>query len=183
MPVYSTPLMLLAVVLLGLLTGIIIVNIKIHFLFALILAFVFIFISFLNIQYGLIALVFSMLLSPEIQLAELPGRAVVLRYDDFILLILFVVWLVHMAIRKEMGLFVRTPINRQIFIYTVICVIFTARAIALGYVRPAKSFFYLLKYIQYFILFFMTANIVRNNHQLKQLLIAGLITFIVVNLY
>lgn len=184
MPVYSTPLiMFFAVILLAFLAGVIIVNIKIHFLFALILGLAFIFISFLNIQYGLVTLVFSMLLSPEIPLAQLPGRSVVVRYDDFILLALFVVWLVHMAIRKEMALFVRTPINRQIFIYTFICILFTARGIVLGYIKPVKSFFYLLKYIEYFILFIMTANIVRDTRQVKHLLIAGLITFIIVNLY
>jgi len=144
---------------------------------------IFVFISFRNIEYGLIILVFSMLLSPEIKIAELPGRAVVVRFDDLILITLFVVWLAQMALKKELGLLTTTPLNLPIFTYTLICVLFTARAIALGYVKPVKSFFYVLKYIEYFFLFLMTTNIVKEERQIKNLLIAGLITFLIVCIY
>ncbi|MFN3967128.1 MAG: O-antigen ligase family protein [Endomicrobiia bacterium] len=144
---------------------------------------VFVFMSFRNIEHGLIILVFSMLLSPEIKLAQLPGREVVIRFDDLILITLFLVWLTHMALKKELGLFTTTPINLPIFIYTLICILFTARAIALGYVNPVKSFFYVLKYIEYFFLFLMTSNIVEEERQVKHLLIAALVTFIIVCIY
>ncbi len=144
---------------------------------------VFIFVSFVNIESGLIILVFSMLLSPEIKLAQLPGREVVVRFDDLILITLFVVWLAQMALKKELGLLTTTPINLPIFTYTLICILFTARAITLGYTKPVKSFFYVLKYIEYFFLFLMATNIVKEEKQLKHLLISALLTFLIVGIY
>ena len=47
-------------------------------------------ISFSNPKHGLILLIYAMLLSPEIVLARLPGREVAIRFDDYLLVILFI---------------------------------------------------------------------------------------------
>ncbi|PIP12637.1 MAG: hypothetical protein COX49_04530, partial [bacterium (Candidatus Stahlbacteria) CG23_combo_of_CG06-09_8_20_14_all_40_9] len=55
-------------------------------------------VTFVKPDIGLMLLIFSMLLSPEIKLAEAPGRDVVVRVDDLLLIIVSLTWLARMAI-------------------------------------------------------------------------------------
>ncbi|MBN1824056.1 MAG: hypothetical protein JW803_07040 [Endomicrobiales bacterium] len=169
--------------LLGVLMGLIITKIKITTQIAVTGAILFAILAFMSPFYGIIILAFSMLLSPEVQLANLPGRVVAVRIDDFLIVTLFLVWFANMAIKKDIGLFRKTPINLQISLFTVICVVFTVKGILQGYVSPVKSSFYVLKYIEYFFLYIMTANIVRDRDQVRKLLIACFITMILVCLH
>lgn len=140
-------------------------------------------IAFFKIEYGIYILIFSMLLSPEIKLAEIPGRSVVIRIDDFILITVFFAWIVRLAIKKELGLLKNTQLNLPIILYIIICIAFTLKGIIIGDVKPVKSFFYVLKYIEYFILFFMVANVCKTEKDAKKYLIAALITCIIVVVY
>ena len=76
-------------------------------------------VSFVNIEFGLYILVFSMLLSPEIIIGETAGsslgRGVTLRLEDFILVVIGFSWFAKNAINKELGLFLKTPLNRRTF--------------------------------------------------------------------
>ena len=69
-------------------------------------------ITLVNPEFGLYVLLLSMLLSPEIRVAEVPQRAVVIRLDDIFLGVIFFTWLLRMALRKELGLLRATPLNR-----------------------------------------------------------------------
>ncbi|HEO64141.1 MAG TPA: hypothetical protein ENN78_02610, partial [Candidatus Omnitrophica bacterium] len=80
-------------------------------------------IAVLKTDVALVILIFSMLLSPELRLAEIPGREVVLRLDDLLLFVVFFGWLAKMAINKELGLLRHTPLNRFIISYIVVCII------------------------------------------------------------
>jgi len=144
---------------------------------------IFTLISFRNPKHGLIILVFAMLLSPELILARLPGREVALRFDDYLIFILFITWLAYMAVEKEVGVFQKTPLNFPIAVYVSICILFTARAMVLGFVNPVKSSFYVVKYIEYFALYLMVVNLVKDHRFLKQILISVLITYLIVNVY
>ncbi len=66
-------------------------------------------ISFINIEWGLYILIFSMLLSPEIMAGETAGsslgRGVTLRLEDFLLAVIGLSWFARNAVRKELGLF------------------------------------------------------------------------------
>ncbi|MFH1073588.1 MAG: O-antigen ligase family protein [Candidatus Firestonebacteria bacterium] len=140
-------------------------------------------IAFFRIEFGIYILVFSMLLSPEIKLASLPGRDVVMRIDDFILLIVFFAWFSRIAIDKSIGLLKNTPLNISVITYTLACVIFTLKGIITGDVNPVKSFFYVAKYIEYFLLFFMVSNVVKDEKDVKKYLFGALITLIIVTVY
>ncbi|OGS22794.1 MAG: hypothetical protein A2252_10740 [Elusimicrobia bacterium RIFOXYA2_FULL_39_19] len=140
----------------------------------------FLIVSFRNPETGLIILVYSMLLSPEITLSQLPGRTIAIRLDDFMILVLLIVWLAHMALKKDIGFFKKTPLNRPIILYVIICILFTARAMMIGFVQPVKATFYVLKYIEYFALYMMTVNLVKDKKFLKKLLFAGAITYVIV---
>jgi hypothetical protein len=136
--------------------------------------------TFLKPEMGLYVLVFSMLLSPEFNVAQIPRRAVAVRIEDVLLIIIFFTWLVKLAANKELGVLRTTPLNRLVLIYVVMTILFTARGIIAGEVTPIKSFFFLLKYIEYFFLYFMVSNMVRDRGQAKGLIIAMFITCAIV---
>jgi len=124
-----------------------------------------------------------MLLSPEIAIAEVPSRLVVVRIDDILLIVIFLGWLAKMAVNKELGLLKRTPITTLIISYIVICIISTLAGILSGRVNLLKSFFYILKYIEYFLLYFMVANNIENKRQIKVFIVCFMITAFITCVY
>lgn len=124
-------------------------------------------IALIKTDIALIILIFSMLLSPELKIGGITGRAVVLRVDDILLLTVFFGWLAKMAINKELGLFKSTPLNKPIIAYVFICLIATASGVLQGHSNPKESVFYLLKYFEYFLLFFMAVNNIKSTKQIK----------------
>ncbi|MCK5305921.1 MAG: O-antigen ligase family protein [Candidatus Omnitrophica bacterium] len=129
-------------------------------------------ITFLNTDVALIILIFSMLLSPELKIAEIPQRVVVMRVDDILLIVVFFSWLAKMAINKRLGLLRRTPINLLIIAYISVCLLSTGIGIFVGHIQPSKSFFYILKYAEYFMLYFLVINNIRNKKQIKTFMTA-----------
>jgi len=121
--------------------------------------------TLVNTNIGLTILIFSMLLSPEIPLAETPERAVVVRIDDFLIMAVFFAWLAKTAVRKELGLLRKTPLNGPIFAYLAINIFSTAFGIVSGDVSPKTSIFYILKYTEFFMVFFIFVN---NLNDMKQ---------------
>ncbi len=140
-------------------------------------------IAFLKVELALIILIFSMLLSPEIKLGGIPERFVVLRFDDIFLFLVFLGWIAKTALNKQLALLKSTPLNTPIIIYIIICVVSSLLGIMRGEIKIAHSFFYLLKYIEYFVLFFMVANSTRNERQIRIFLLFILITSFLVCLY
>jgi hypothetical protein len=117
-----------------------------------------------------------MLLSPEIKVAEVPGRDVVIRLDDMILGMVFLAWLARIAIYKELGVLRHTRLNKPIAIYASCCILFTLLGIMRGDVGSAQGFFYLMKYLEYFLIFFMTVNILERKSQARLYLVFLLVT-------
>jgi O-antigen ligase len=129
-------------------------------------------ISFINIEWGLYILIFSMLLSPEIMVSE-TGRAslsrgVTLRLEDFLLAVIGLSWFARNAVKKELGLFLKTPLNKAILFYVLACVLSTGFGVVAGRVPIKTGSLYVLKYIEYFIVFFMIVNHVRSTDQVKR---------------
>ena len=125
-------------------------------------------ISFVNTDFALVILIFSMLLSPEIKAAGgIPGRSIVIRVDDVLLFVVFFGWMAKMALNKELGLLKMTPLNKPILSYIFICTISTFLGFFQGNINLKHAFFYLLKYIEYFLLFFMVVNNLRSIRQVK----------------
>lgn len=139
--------------------------------------------AFVRQDIAAIALVFSMILSPEIKVASLPGREVVVRLDDVLLVIFFFSWLFKMAYFKNLGILRITPLNTPIMVYILVAMISTSWAAALGEIQFVASLFYFLKYVEYFMIFFMFSNIIQTEDQLRRLLAAFLIVAAVVSVY
>ena len=134
---------------------------------AVVLAVIVFLVTLVNTDAGLAILIFSMLLSPEIMLAQVPGRDVVIRADDILLAVITFSWLAKMAINKGLAIFVKTPLNKIIGLYLFLCYVSTVRGMALGYLGLEKGFFYLLRYTEYFLLFILVANHVHSRKQIK----------------
>ena len=140
-------------------------------------------ISFLSPEASIYLLLFSMLLSPEIVIAETPAREVTIRLEDLILAIIVFSWFGRVAIFKELGLFVRTPLNRPIFTIVTIYLLSTTMGVMAGYVKPLSGLFFTLKYIEYFFIYFMVLNLIHSKDQIKRLLVAAFIVSLLVSLY
>jgi O-antigen ligase len=129
---------------------------------------------FINIEWGLYILIFSMLLSPEIILGHTSGssldRGVTLRFEDFLLIVISFSWFAKNAIYKELGLFRKTPLNKAILFYVLICIISTGLGIMEGRLETKTGSLFILKYIEYFIVFFMMINHVKDEEQVKRFL-------------
>lgn len=141
--------------------------------------------ALLSPKNGLMLLIFSMLLSPELSLAGVSGtsRNVVVRYDDILLLVLFFAWFAKTSILKGNPLVFRSPVQRPILLYTAVCVISTAFAVLGGHVRWDLAVFYVLKYIEYFLLYFMVFNIIEGKDEIRRYFKAGAIVAALVTVY
>lgn len=140
------------------------------------------FISFLDPQTGLGLLIFSMLLSPEIKLAEVPGREVVVRIDDLLIFAVFFGWFVKSVFVKKIELritFVLVPM----FFYTLSFIISTYLGTISGIVVFKKAIFYIIKYIEYFIIYFLVTQIVDNKNQIRVYTVLFIITSVIVNIH
>ncbi len=142
------------------------------------------FLTLVNTEAALVLLIYSMLLSPEIKLIQLPERAVVVRFDDLLVGVIFFSWLAKLAINKEVGVFRNTPINVPLGMFLVACCLSTGWGVINGsLMSPKDSFFYILKFAEYFLVFFLVANVIRDQRQLKRFLKAICLTAVLVSLY
>jgi len=142
-------------------------------------------VAFVKTEWGLYVLIFSMLLSPEITIGDTAGaslgRGVTLRFEDFLLIIIGISWFAKNAVNKELGLFLKTPLNKPIFFYILACMISTGLGIMVGGVNPKTGTLFVLKYIEYFIVYFMIVNHVKSADQIKRFIFCLLLTCFIVS--
>jgi hypothetical protein len=145
--------------------------------------------TLLHAEAGLVILIASMLLSPEISIGGAGGgglegsRSVILRTEDLVLLLVGFAWIARMAIHKDLGAIRRTRLNACIFAYSACCLLSTLLGIEMGRVRPLLGLCFVAKYVEYFIIFFITVNYVRTGVQLRRLLMAVLVTAALIAAY
>ncbi|MFH1984961.1 MAG: O-antigen ligase family protein [Pseudomonadota bacterium] len=143
------------------------------------------FVSFVNIEIGLYILILSMLLSPEFLAGQTTGsslsRGVTLRYEDFLLVIIGGSWFAKNAVFKEIGLFRKTDLNLPIVLYMLACIFSTGLGIMMGNVMPKTGFFYVLKYVEYFIVYFVIVNHVEDQNQIKRFIFFLFLTCFIVS--
>jgi len=141
-------------------------------------------IVFVKIEFGLYLVIFSMLLSPQLGsgggVAE--GRRIVIRSEDILLLVVAFSWLAKTAVNKELGLTLKTPLNRPILLYVAA----TAGATLIGYITGTVAglggAFYVLKYVEYFVVYYMVVNNLIDRRQAWRLVTAAFLTAVIVSL-
>ncbi|TAL10706.1 MAG: O-antigen ligase family protein [Nitrospirae bacterium] len=146
-------------------------------------------IAFLSTTASLYILVFSMLLSPEFMTGDLSGgggaagRGITLRFDDILLVVIGFVWFAKRAFFKGSTPFARTPLNGPIMFYIAMAIVATLIGVLEERVKGITGFFYLLKYYEYVLIYFMVVGSVETEKQAKNLLIASLVTCFFVSLF
>jgi hypothetical protein len=143
---------------------------------------------FLWPETGLYLVIFSMLLSPEIIAGDVAGKATLgrgftLRLEDFLLLFIGLSWFARTALDKTAGLFRKTPLNQAIAAYILACFLATLWGKFTGNVEGNSGFFFVLKYFEYIIVFFMVVNYVDTADQAKRLLFCLFLTCFIVSIY
>ena len=140
--------------------------------------------AFFSPKGSLVLLVLSMLLSPELGLGAVTvNRNVVVRYDDILLVTIFIAWFARTAIFKDKPFITSTPVQTPVVLYTVLCVISTGFGVLRGEIVWNVAFFYVLKYVEYFLLFFMTVNIVESEEDIRKYMRWGFFVAVIVTLY
>ncbi|MEE9505460.1 MAG: hypothetical protein V3V90_10030, partial [Thermodesulfobacteriota bacterium] len=142
-------------------------------------------VSFASSQAALYILIFSMLLGPEMIVGATAGaalgRGITIRLDDFILMIIGFSWLARMAIYKELGLFLRTSLNKPIAFYIIASLISTLFGALMGKVNLKTGLLFVLKYFEYMIIYFMVVNHLHDKRQIHHFLWALLFTCVAVS--
>jgi len=125
-----------------------------------------------------------MLLSPELTLAQDPARAVVLRFDDIFIFIIFLAWLAKISVFRELGLLKKTVLNIPIRNYIFVCIFATVIGFFMGR-QPSilRSFFYLLKYFEYYMLYFLVVNNIETEKETKIIVFLMIVVCFIVSCY
>jgi len=139
-------------------------------------------VTFINTDFAIYTLIFSMLLSPELGTRTTAGEGVTIRIDDILLIIIIFTWLAKTAINKDLGLFRKTSLNKPIAYYIFFCFFTTGMGMLLGHVKPLNGLFFVLKYIEFFLVYFMVVNQINSKKQIDNFSIAMLVTFVIVTI-
>ena len=133
-------------------------------------------IGFVNTELALYLLIIAMLLGPQFTAGPAEtftarGRGgMTLRFDDFLLVVIGFSWFLRTAINKELGLFPATPLTRPIFWYFIACLIATLFGYFFGRVRSLTGIFFVLKYFEYFLIYFMAVQHLKERKQIERFL-------------
>ncbi len=141
---------------------------------------------FVRTEVGLYLALLSMLLSPKFvlggggSLAE--RREVVIRAEDLLLIVIALSWLAKTAVNKELGLVLATPLNRPILAYLLVTAVATLVGYLTGTVKTAAGYFYVLKYLEYFFVYYIVVNNVQSRDQAWRLVRVAFFTAVLVSL-
>src|SRR3989442_10583899 len=139
---------------------------------------------FIKTEAGLYLVLFSSLLSPVCAVGGggmAGGRTVVVGLEDLLLIAIGWRWFAKTAVNKEIGLVVKTPLNLWILFYVLSAFLSTALGYLQNTVKSAIGFMYVLKYVEYFVVYYMTVNHVRDRAQARRLIMAAFVTAAIVS--
>lgn len=174
-----------AIMVLTLLAALFLTKLSVGVALATVAAFILGVVCFMNPAIGLYILIFAMLLGPQFGVGGVGGegvrgRGLTLRLDDFLLVIIGFSWFLSTAISKEKGLLLKTPLNRYIGYYFIVCLVSTLIGYMMGRVKGLAGIFFVLKYFEYFIVYFMAVNYLKEKKQMERLVFAMLLVCFIV---
>ena len=94
----------------------------------------------------------------------IPGRRFDLRVEDLILVVLLYCWALYLFVRPKID---GTPLLMQLGFYMGVAIFATSFSLITSDLGTIRSFFYLLKELEYFIIFFIVANTLNTESDLK----------------
>ena len=86
-----------------------------------------------------------------------------------------------MAVYK-IGLIRDTPLNRPIGAYIMMCLFATGMGLTLDFVKGPTAFFFVLKYVEYFVFYFVVVNNIHSRAQIRRFTIALFLTALIVSI-
>jgi O-antigen ligase len=142
--------------------------------------------AFMNAEIAIYFLILAMLLSPQLEVGQTSGatlgRAVTLRIDDFVLLLICSTWFIKSVLYKEIDLLKQTPLNNAMYLYAFGAVFSTMLGMLAGNVDPKSGTLFVLKYIEYFLIFWMVVNTTEDEGQIRRFLLLVLLVALVVSI-
>ncbi len=141
-------------------------------------------ITMMRVDWGVYFLVVAMMLSPEIGEGDVgtARRAVNLRYDDILIIVVFFGVLFKNAYENKGALWLPSPINIGIVLYFACCLFSTMLAFraSIPLFDKKTSMFVLLKMLEFYMVFVFVGTAIRTNDQIrKQLLLFFIVAIIV----
>ena len=143
-------------------------------------------ISFVSTEMALYILIVAMLLGPQITVGPADafiarGRGgMTLRFDDFLIVVIGLSWFFRTAMDKELGLFLSTPLSRPIAWYFLACLVATLFGYWFERVASVTGILFVLKYFEYFFIYFMAVNHLKHKRQIERFIAVLLLVCFVV---
>src|SRR5256886_2585127 len=140
--------------------------------------------AFVRTDFGIYVVIFSMLLSPQFGNKGAgvgAGRGITFRTEDFVLLVIGFSWLAKTAVNKELNLIARTPLNWPILLYVATTLAATLLGSLTGTINSWSGYFHVLKYVEYFVIYYMAVNNLRDREHGWRLVGAAFITAAIVS--
>lgn len=136
-----------------------------------------------SLELGVAIMLLSMLLSPEIAIAELSVRALTVRIEDGLIPLLMLAWLGRKALGMD-----RMTITHDKVLYAMAATLaigITASLVGVrdGYVDSLSATFYLVKQLEFFGLFYFVLQYVHSEIRARRLVIVAVLTAVVIALY
>lgn len=142
----------------------------------------------IKVEFGIYILVIAMLLSPEIAVGAVGGadeRGINIRYDDILIVIIFLGTIVKLSFEGRMELWRPNPINAGIFCYLFVAVISTLNALRISVPAWDKyvAFFVLLKMVEFYLIFFTVGLAITTAKDVRRQLVVFFGVASIVSLY
>ena len=129
-------------------------------------------VTVVRVDLGVYILVAAMLLSPEIDFGtESTGeRNLNVRYDDVLIIVIFLGVLVKLAFEGKQHFWRPSPINSGIVSYYFICIVSTLFALRMNLASwdRTDAFFVLLKMAEFYMVFFLVGSAIRDLNDVRR---------------
>jgi len=140
-----------------------------------------------RVEYGVYVLIVAMLLSPEIDAGTaLSGeRNLNIRYDDILIIVIFLGVMVKLSFEGRLSLWQPSPINKGIVVYYAVCILSTLLAYqrGLGAWDSRSAFFIMLKMLEFYLLFFLAGHATRDLGDVRKILVLLFGVALIVSIY
>ena len=145
-------------------------------------------ITVIRVEIGIYILVLAMLLSPEIGAGSVGAageRAINLRYDDVLIIVIFMGVLVKLAFEGRVMLWRPNPINSGILLYYGICIVATLDALRISVPSwdRAVAFFVMLKMLEFYMIYFMVGLAITTATSIRRQLVFFMFVALIISSY
>lgn len=142
-----------------------------------VLAFFLVFIpTLIEPNIGFVIIIVSALFSPDLILGTTSAREITIRIEDVFLLVVILAWFMRSVFTKNIYSVFWTKLTGPFFAYIFVCILSIIFAAIFAEIDMAHSFFSVLKYVEYFLLFLIVKDNMKTLGQAKIFVIVFFLT-------